>query len=99
MEEQRHIPLPLKYRPNNFAELIGQELMAQTIKNAIKLNRIANAYLLTGVRGVGKTTKARIIAKALNCNEVSLGNSEFQEPCCKCDNCIAISESRSIDVL
>ena len=99
MDEERHIPLPLKYRPNNFAELIGQELMAQTIKNAIKLNRIANAYLLTGVRGVGKTTTARIIAKALNCNEVSLGNSEFQEPCCKCDNCIAISESRSIDVL
>ena len=55
--------------------------------------------MLTGVRGVGKTTTARIIAKALNCNEVSLGNSEFQEPCCKCDNCIAISESRSIDVL
>ncbi|MGY9025563.1 MAG: DNA polymerase III subunit gamma/tau [Candidatus Pelagibacterales bacterium] len=99
MDEQRHIPLPLKYRPNNFAELIGQELMAQTIKNAIKLNRIANAYLLTGVRGVGKTTTARIIAKALNCNEVTLGNSEFKEPCSKCDNCIAIGESRSIDVL
>ena len=99
MEEQRHIPLPLKYRPNNFSELIGQELMAQTIKNAIKLNRVANAYLLTGVRGVGKTTTARIIAKALNCREVDLSSGEFQEPCGKCDNCIAIAESRSIDVL
>ncbi len=99
MEEQRHIPLPLKYRPNNFSELIGQELMAQTIKNAIKLNRVANAYLLTGVRGVGKTTTARIIAKALNCREVDLSSGEFLEPCGKCDNCIAIAESRSIDVL
>ena len=63
MEEQRHIPLPLKYRPNNFSELIGQELMAQTIKNAIKLNRVANAYLLTGVRGVGKQQQQELLLK------------------------------------
>ena len=59
--------LALKYRPQEFKDLIGQEVMAQTILNAIKLNKTPNAYLLTGIRGVGKTTTARLIAKALNC--------------------------------
>ena len=61
--------LALKYRPQEFKELIGQEVMAQTITNAIKLNKTPNAYLLTGIRGVGKTTTARLIAKALNCEK------------------------------
>ena len=59
--------LALKYRPQEFKDLIGQEVMARTITNAIKLNKTPNAYLLTGIRGVGKTTTARLIAKALNC--------------------------------
>ena len=59
--------LALKYRPQEFKDLIGQEVMAQTITNAIKLGKTPNAYLLTGIRGVGKTTTARLIAKALNC--------------------------------
>ena len=59
--------LALKYRPQEFKDLIGQEVMAQTITNAIKLSKTPNAYLLTGIRGVGKTTTARLIAKALNC--------------------------------
>ena len=59
--------LALKYRPQNFDDLIGQEVVTQTIVNSIKANKIPNAYLFTGIRGVGKTTIARIIAKALNC--------------------------------
>ena len=61
--------LALKYRPQEFKDLIGQEVMAQTITNAIKLGKTPNAYLLTGIRGVGKTTTARLIAKALNCEK------------------------------
>ena len=61
--------LALKYRPQEFKDLIGQEVMAQTITNAIKLGKTPNAYLLTGIRGVGKTTTARLIAKGLNCEK------------------------------
>ena len=64
--------LALKYRPQEFEDLIGQEVMAQTVTNAIKLNKTPNAYLLTGIRGVGKTTTARLIAKALNCQKNSM---------------------------
>ena len=63
--------LALKYRPQEFKDLIGQDVMAQTITNAIKLGKTPNAYLLTGIRGVGKTTTARLIAKALNCKKNS----------------------------
>ena len=98
MSDQKILPIPLKYRPSKFSELIGQDLMAKTIQNAIQMKRVANAYLLTGVRGVGKTTTARIIAKSLNCTSISENNEEFQESCGKCENCLAISESRSVDV-
>ena len=98
MSDQKILPIPLKYRPSKFSELIGQDLMSKTIQNAIQMKRVANAYLLTGVRGVGKTTTARIIAKSLNCTSISENNEEFQEPCGKCENCIAISESRCVDV-
>jgi DNA polymerase-3 subunit gamma/tau len=87
--------LSLKYRPQSFDEVIGQDVMVQIIKNAIKMDRIPNAYLLTGIRGVGKTTTARIIAKAINCK--NLGNLEK-----KCDgfcHCEAITNSNHIDVL
>ena len=96
MSETTNIPIPLKYRPLKFSELIGQDLMSKTIQNAIEMNRIANAYLLTGVRGVGKTTTARIIAKSLNCLNIS--ELDNNEPCGVCDNCKAITESRSVDV-
>ena len=98
MPDQKILPIPLKYRPSKFSELIGQDLISKTIQNAIQMKRVANAYLLTGVRGVGKTTTARIIAKSLNCTSINENNEEFQEPCGKCENCIAISESRSVDV-
>ncbi|NBV39878.1 MAG: DNA polymerase III subunit gamma/tau, partial [Proteobacteria bacterium] len=87
--------LALKYRPQSFDEVIGQDVMVQIIKNAIKMDRIPNAYLLTGIRGVGKTTTARIIAKAINCK-----NSETPEKKCEgfC-HCEAITNSNHIDVL
>ena len=87
--------LSLKYRPQSFDEVIGQDVMVQIIKNAIKMDRVPNAYLLTGIRGVGKTTTARIIAKAINCK-----NSEDLEKKCEgfC-HCEAITNSNHIDVL
>ena len=87
--------LALKYRPQVFEDLIGQEIVAQTIFNSLKLNKVPNAYLFNGIRGVGKTTIARIVAKALNCK-----NSI--EKLCKnnfCENCEAIANSNHIDVL
>ena len=86
--------LALKYRPQNFDDLIGQEVVTQTIVNSIKANKIPNAYLFTGIRGVGKTTIARIIAKALNCT-----NSIENKCKIKCDNCDEITNSSHIDVL
>ncbi len=87
--------LSLKYRPQTFKDLIGQEVASETIQNSIKLNKVPNAYLFCGIRGVGKTTFARIISKALNCkNGLEKMCSEV-----KCDNCKSISESNHIDVL
>ena len=78
--------LALKYRPQEFKDLIGQEVMAQTITNAIKLGKTPNAYLLTGIRGVGKTTTARLIAKALNCeknknSKINCSSKNFCKTC------------------
>jgi DNA polymerase-3 subunit gamma/tau len=90
--------LALKYRPQEFKDLIGQEMMAQTITNAIKLNKTPNAYLLTGIRGVGKTTTARLIAKALNCQK----NSDEKIKCSSekfCPTCEEIISSNHIDIL
>ena len=87
--------LALKYRPQTFADLIGQDVVAETISNSIKANKVPNAYLFTGIRGIGKTTTARIVAKSLNCSN---GVDEI----CKddlCENCKAISNSNHIDVL
>ena len=94
MENNRR-GLSLKYRPQSFDEVIGQDVMVQIIKNAIKMDRIPNAYLLTGIRGVGKTTTARIIAKAINCK-----NSEnLEKKCEEFCHCEAITNSNHIDVL
>jgi len=85
--------LALKYRPQTFKDLIGQEVLTKTITNAIKLGKTPNAYLLTGIRGVGKTTTARLIAKALNCQNNNCDPTNF------CDSCKEIANSTHIDVL
>ncbi|MFA6280837.1 MAG: DNA polymerase III subunit gamma/tau [Bdellovibrionales bacterium] len=89
--------LARKYRPATFAELIGQEAMVRTLTNAIQSGRLPQAWMLTGVRGIGKTTTARIIAKALNCTgrDATAGSIE---PCNACDSCRAITEDRFVDV-
>jgi len=88
--------LARKYRPSDFDSLIGQEAMVRTLSNAIDTGRLAHAFVLTGVRGVGKTTTARIIAKALNC---TAHDGPTITPCGECENCKSIAESRHVDVL
>ena len=83
-----------KYRPKTFEEMIGQKPVVQTLQNAIKNNRVAQAYIFSGMRGVGKTTAARILAKALNCQ-----HGPTPTPCNKCEFCRAVDEDRSVDVL
>ena len=97
MNKNKSKILALKYRPSTFKELIGQEVISETISNAIKMNKTPNAYLLTGIRGVGKTTTARLIAKALNCSKYSEKGEMCgeQETC----HCREIENSNHIDVL
>jgi DNA polymerase-3 subunit gamma/tau len=91
--------LARKYRPQTFAELIGQDAMVTTLGNAIKRGRLAHAFLLTGVRGVGKTSTARLIAKALNCIGPDGEGGPTIDPCGVCEPCRAIAEGRHIDVI
>ena len=88
--------LARKYRPQKFNDLIGQEVLVKTLTNSILQNRIAHAYILTGVRGVGKTTTARLIAMSLNCENRS---EKTCEPCGKCNSCLAVLEDNNLDVL
>ena len=91
--------LARKYRPSTFAELIGQEAMVRTLTNAIATGRIAHAFMLTGVRGVGKTTTARIIARALNCIGPDGKGGPTASPCGVCEPCKAIADDRFVDVM
>ena len=88
--------LARKYRPGDFRDLIGQEAMVRTLTNAFAHDRIAHAFIMTGVRGVGKTTTARIVAKGLNCTR---GDGPAIDPCGACDACVSIAEGRNVDVL
>src|SRR5271155_5818118 len=91
--------LARKYRPQDFTGLIGQEALVKTLRNAFATGRIAHAFMLTGVRGVGKTTTARIIARALNCiGPDGKNTAPTIHPCGVCEPCIAIAESRHVDV-
>ncbi|CAM4173370.1 DNA polymerase III subunit gamma/tau [Novosphingobium lubricantis] len=91
--------LARKYRSQTFAELIGQDAMVQTLANAIRRDRLAHAFLMTGVRGVGKTSTARLIAKALNCVGADGQGGPTIDPCGVCEPCRAIAEGRHIDVI
>jgi DNA polymerase III subunit gamma/tau len=97
--EKAYQVLARKYRPQTFADLIGQEAMVRTLKNAFAADRIAHAFVMTGVRGVGKTTTARIIAKGLNCVGPDGTSGPTTEPCGQCDACRAIAEGRHVDVM
>jgi len=91
--------LARKYRPASFADLIGQDAMVRTLKNAFEADRIAQAFILTGIRGTGKTTTARIVAKGLNCTGADGTGKPTTDPCGSCEHCKAISEGRHVDVI
>ncbi|WP_439136564.1 DNA polymerase III subunit gamma/tau [Roseicyclus sp.] len=91
--------LARKYRPATFVDLIGQDAMVRTLKNAFAADRIAQAFMLTGIRGTGKTTTARIIAKGLNCIGADGTGGPTTDPCGVCQNCVAITEGRHVDVM
>ena len=89
-----YLVLARKWRPQKFEDIVGQQHISSTLKNALKENRVAHAFLFCGMRGIGKTTTARILAKALNCH-----NNENNEPCCNCVSCLEISNGNSLDVI
>ena len=91
--------LARKYRPETFAALIGQEALVRTLSNALEMKRLAHAFVLTGVRGIGKTSTARLLAKGLNCIGVNGSGKETLEPCGSCEPCTAIGAGRHVDVL
>ena len=95
----QYVVLARKYRPQIFEDLLGQDALVKTLKNAIENNRLHHAYILTGIRGVGKTTTARLIARALNCTGLDGKSGPTIHPCGVCENCKAIAEGRHIDVL
>ncbi|WP_054005271.1 DNA polymerase III subunit gamma/tau [Cypionkella psychrotolerans] len=96
---QTYQVLARKYRPATFADLVGQEAMVRTLKNAFAADRIAHAFMMTGIRGTGKTTTARIIAKGLNCVGPDGKGGPTTEPCGVCEPCVAIAEGRHVDVM
>ena len=95
MSQESYHVLARKYRPSNFDELVGQDALVTTVRNSIRNNKIHHAFVLTGIRGIGKTTTARIIAKALNCQDKINGT----DPCGKCSSCLAIARSNHQDVI
>ena len=98
-EKTSYQVLARKYRPETFSDLIGQEAMVRTLKNAFDADRIAQAFMMTGIRGVGKTTTARIIAKGMNCVGLEGKTGPTTSPCGQCEHCVAISQGRHVDVL
>jgi len=91
--------LARKYRPETFADLVGQSAMVRTLKNAFEADRIAQAFMMTGIRGTGKTTTARIIAKGMNCIGPNGQGTPTTEPCGQCEHCVSIMAGQHVDVV
>ena len=98
MSDQRYLVTARKYRPQTFDDLIAQEHVTETLKNAIRLDRLAHAYLFSGPRGVGKTKAARILAKAINCTAPPESRKDGAEPCRRCESCLSFEEGRSMSI-
>ena len=98
MSDNRYLVAARKYRPQRFGEIVAQQHVTETLQNAIRLDRLAHAYLFSGPRGVGKTTAARILAKAINCT-TPLENRNLGEPCRECESCITFEQNRSMSIL
>ncbi|WP_134726149.1 DNA polymerase III subunit gamma/tau [Paracoccus luteus] len=98
-ETQAYQVLARKYRPETFADLVGQDAMVRTLQNAFAADRIAQAFIMTGIRGTGKTTTARIIAKGMNCTGPDGTGGPTTSPCGVCEHCVSIAEGRHVDVL
>ena len=96
---QTYQVLARKYRPETFADLVGQAAMVRTLRNAFQADRVAQAFIMTGIRGTGKTTTARIIAKGMNCIGTDGQGGPTIEPCGQCAHCRAIMEGRHVDVM
>ncbi len=97
--EQNYQVLARKYRPETFADLVGQDAMVRTLKNAFEASRIAQAFIMTGIRGTGKTTTARIIAKGMNCIGPDGAGGPTTDPCGVCEHCVAIAKGAHVDVM
>ncbi|HMB93829.1 MAG TPA: DNA polymerase III subunit gamma/tau, partial [Rhodothermales bacterium] len=98
MSDQRYLVTARKYRPTLFKELVAQEHVTETLKNAIRLDRLAHAYLFSGPRGVGKTTAARILATAINCTTLLEEREDQAEPCRTCNSCLSFEEGRNLSI-